>query len=362
LRAILYYITGHGYGHAVRSNQVIRALREADPDIRIHVRTTAPEWLFYHPFLPVSYTRQAIDVGIIQPNSLRMDITATMQACLNLHNNLQDLFDREVEFVKQQKIELILGDIPPAAFEIAALANIPSVAIANFTWDVIYRAYADEHPEFIPLIDEMTRFYAQASLALALPYPCKMNVFPRREAVPWISRLSSLNKTQARAAFGLPEDRTIVLLSFGGLGLDNFPWKKLADLMEFFFVATGAIAPSPGNLLVLADAQLRYEDLLRAVDVIVTKPGYGIVADLLAHRLPVLYTERGEFPEYPFLVRALNDLATAEFIPQDALMSGNLKPYLTRLMSKDATWPSVPLNGAAVAAERVLQLLDQKLD
>jgi UDP:flavonoid glycosyltransferase YjiC (YdhE family) len=359
LRAILYYITGHGYGHAVRSNQVIRALRQADPDVRIHVRTTAPEWLFYHPSLPVSYTRQSIDVGVIQPNSLRTDLVATIQACRDLHNSLPKLLDQEVEFVKQQRIDLIVGDIPPAGFEIAALANIPSVAITNFTWDVIYRAYADEHPGFIPLIDQMTRFYKKATLALTLPYPCDMRMFPRRAAIPWISRLSSLSKTQARAAFGLPESATIVLLSFGGLGLASLPWQRLNELTEFFFVTTGAAGHSRGNLLVLDDAQRRYEDLLRAVDVIVTKPGYGIVADLLAHRLPVLYTERGEFPEYPFLVQALTELATAEFIPQDALLSGNLRPSLVKLLKRNPTWRSVQLDGAAVAAEKVLALLDR---
>ena len=49
MRSILYYVTGHGYGHAVRSNQVIRALQEAAPGLLVHVRSTAPEWLFEAP-------------------------------------------------------------------------------------------------------------------------------------------------------------------------------------------------------------------------------------------------------------------------------------------------------------------------
>jgi hypothetical protein len=58
-----------------------------------------------------------------------------------------------------------------------------------------------------------------------------------------------------------------------------------------------------GNLLPPA-AQTHYEDLLRAVDAIVTKPGYGIVADVLAHRVPILHRP-GDFAEYPRLVAAL---------------------------------------------------------
>jgi UDP:flavonoid glycosyltransferase YjiC (YdhE family) len=357
LRSILYYITGHGYGHAVRSNQVIRALRLTAKDLRIHVRTAAPQWLFHDAQTPVLYTRQAIDAGIVQPNSLRMDLDATMRACRELHNRMPALIEQEIEYIKQHEIELIAGDIPAACFEIAARARIPSVAITNFTWDVIYRAYADGYPGFTPMIEEMTAFYHKATLALTLPYPCDMSMFPRREAIPWVTRVSSLTRTQARAAFALPQTGTIVLLSFGGLGLDNLPWGKLMDLKDFFFVATGASRRSRANLLVLENAQQHYEDLLRAVDAIVTKPGYGIVADLLAHRLPVLYTERGDFPEYPLLVRALSDLATAEFLPQDELLAGNLHPALVRLLGKVPNWPAVPLNGSAVAAEAVTALL-----
>jgi UDP:flavonoid glycosyltransferase YjiC (YdhE family) len=290
-----------------------------------------------------------------------MDLETTFRKCRDLHDRLPGLVEQEVKFIKQQKIDLIVGDIPPVCFEVAARAKIPSVAITNFTWDVIYRAYIDIQPRFTPLVDDMTRFYSKAALALSLPYPCDMSIFSRRKAIPWVARVSTLSRNRARAVFGLPQSGTIVLLSFGGLGLDDLPWRKLAEMTDLCFVTTATAGKSRQNLLVLDGAQRHYEDLLRAVDVIVTKPGYGIVADVLAHRLPVLYTERGEFPEYPFLVQALNDLATAEFIPQDELLSGNIRPYLLQLLAREPIWPAVQLNGAAVAAETILALLEQQL-
>ena len=41
MRSILFYISGHGYGHVVRTGEVIRALQRIRPDWRILPRTEA---------------------------------------------------------------------------------------------------------------------------------------------------------------------------------------------------------------------------------------------------------------------------------------------------------------------------------
>ena len=355
MSAILYYITGHGFGHAVRSSQVIRKLSAIRPDLKIHVRTTAPPWLF--PAAAIQ-SRQSIDIGIVQADSLHMDLAQTFQNCRALHEKAPRLIEEELAFIRDQHIRLIVGDIPPLCFEIAARAAIPSVGITNFTWDAIYRAYVEQYPYFAPLISEMASFYRKATVGLALPYPCGMEVFPRRVNIPWIARRSNLGRNAARAKFGLPEAATIVLLSFGGLGLNRLSLTKLRDLRQFFFVATGDVKKPHGNFAVFSDVQPEYEDLVRAVDLIVTKPGYGIVADAIAHRVPVLYTDRGDFAEYPFLVQALTELATAEFIPQSELLAGDIGPHLQRLLTKKVNWPVIALDGARVAAEKSIALLD----
>ena len=359
MSSILYYITGHGFGHAVRSSRVIRRLLELRPDLEIHVRTIAPDWLFFDALSRITHSLQSIDVGIVQRDSLDMDLDETLAACQALHDGISQIIDREATFIREHDINLIVGDIPPACFEIASQAKIPSVAVANFTWSGIYRAYSRKYAGFSPLISQMESFYSKATLALTLPYSCGMEVFPNQEPIPWITRASALTKKEARSKFALPESATIVLLSFGGSGLQHLPWNKFKQLREFFFVATGKSKKRDGNVLILPNTQPHYEDLLRAVDVIVTKPGYGIVADAISHRVPMLYTDRGEFPEYPFLVRALSDLATAEFIAQEELLSGNLRAYLNRLLAKEPHWPSVSLDGATVAADMILTLLDR---
>lgn len=357
LISVAYYITGHGYGHAVRSSQVIRSLKEICPEIECHVRTTAPQWLFQDLLFPISYYKESVDVGVVHKDSLQMNLEETLRTCQALHEAIPRLIEKETVFIKREKIRLILGDIPPLCFEIAARAFLPSVAITNFTWDWIYRAYLPDFPAFLPLIQQMEVFYRKATLGLALPFPCNLGVFSNLISIPLITRISTLDKREARRRFGLPASAVVVLVSFGGFGLERLPWTKMNGTKDFFFVTTGGAPKKEKSLLVLPEAELHFEDLVRAADVVVSKPGYGIVADVIAHQVPILYTPRGYFPEDPFLVEALNHWATSESIPQEELLAGELGPCLERLLEKKQNWPAVPLNGAQVAAQRILEFL-----
>jgi hypothetical protein len=357
LSSILYYITGHGYGHAVRSCQVIWSLKESCPELTVYVRSTVPEWLFEHPLYSVRRSTQSLDAGVVQHDSLQMELQPTLKACRAIHAWFPSLIEEEIAFIRKHNITLIVGDVPPLCFEIAARVGIPSIAITNFSWSGIYRGFLHAVPEFLPLIEEMENFYRKTTLALSLPYSCEMDIFPTREIIPFITRSSALDARDARDRFGLPSSATVVLLSFGGHGLECLHLERLLQQKDFFFVGTGEALRKERNLLILPNAQRNYVDLVRASDVIVSKPGYGIVADVIRQQVPLLYTERGDFAEYPCLVKTLQDCATAEFIPQNDLISVNLTPYLEILLSKEKHWPPVAVNGASVAAERVLRLL-----
>ena len=92
----------------------------------------------------------------------------------------------------------------------------------------------------------------------------------------------------------------------------------------------------PGDVdeAAMYDAGYRYEDLVRAVDVVVTKPGYGIISECIANDTALLYTSRGDFREYPVLVEAMPKYLRCAYIEQDELLSGNWQPHLDRLLAQ----------------------------
>jgi UDP-N-acetylglucosamine:LPS N-acetylglucosamine transferase len=134
-------------------------------------------------------------------------------------------------------------------------------------------------------------------------------------------------------------------------------------LSDYWFVITPPLAARvtqpPPNVLVLPSQPTDYVSLLAACDVVVTKPGYGIVADCLANRIPVLYTSRGPFREYDVLVQALHAYGRAHYVPREDLLAGRLADHLAALEATPNTWADVPLHGAEAIAERVLQRIGE---
>src|SRR5439155_16785177 len=147
-----------------------------------------------------------------------------------------------------------------------------------------------------------------------------------------------------------------VLLAFGGFDLPSLDLAALGALAEYLFVRPVADPRGPvlPNLLeVPNDGLLPFPDLLAACDAVVTKLGYGMVADLLATRVPALYAERPRFAEFPVLAAGLARHARALPIPRADLDAGRLRPYLQRLLALESPRDDVALDGAERAAARL---------
>ena len=90
-----------------------------------------------------------------------------------------------------------------------------------------------------------------------------------------------------------------------------------------------------------------------------TKPGYGIVSECIANGTRLLYTSRGRFREYEVFVEEMPRALPCQFISHADLAAGHWQDATAR-SSRPAVTPP-PTNGAAVAAERLLCALIQKI-
>ena len=337
----------------MRVGEVVTELLELEPRARLALRVTAPAWLF--PELDGRMTIESIatDVGMVQPHGLSIDFAATIAALERFEAEWDRRVAEETTWLRSIGAMLVVGDLPPLAFAAAARAGVPSIGLANFSWDWIYGRYAEADSRFAPHARRAAECYATARLLLRLPLHAPMSAFRDVRDIALIARRSPLERDEARARLDLPSGRPIVLLSFGGLGFRGIDVARLAELDDFLFVGTEPLEKPAPNLVCLDRRALDYTTLLRSCDVVLTKPGYGIVAASLVNQVRVLYASRDDFPETPILIDALEQHATAAMVSLAELTSGELRAPLEALLTRPATESRLAADGAAQAAQVV---------
>jgi L-arabinokinase len=374
--AIVFYISGHGFGHASRCIEVINAILAKRPETRVGVRTSAPRWLFDLTVKgKVTYSTLECDTGIVQVDALTLDEADSIRRAAAFLSDLVPRAASVSRVLRELGAGLIVGDIPPLAFAVGASAGIPSIGLGNFTWDWVYADYPRVRlaPSLLPAIRGA---YARASMALRLPMCGGFESFSNVKDIPFIARHASLSREETCKKLKIPADKPIVLASFGGYGLAGLDTDTLAKFKKYTVVMAATVPMSRArketpvvverkgsfisiNEEAMYDHGVRYEDLVGAADVVVTKPGYGIIAECIANDSAILYTSRGHFPEYDVLVEEMPKYTRSAFINQDDLFAGKWESAIDKLRAQAKLKKKPETNGADVAADILLKALDK---
>jgi L-arabinokinase len=102
---------------------------------------------------------------------------------------------------------------------------------------------------------------------------------------------------------------------------------------------------------------LQYQDLVAAADVVVSKPGYGIVTECIANGTALLYALRGRFAEQDVFLREMPALMRCREIGRDDLQSGQWEGAIDALLAQPAPAARPRVDGALVAAEAIEKFL-----
>jgi hypothetical protein len=345
------YVSGHGFGHLMRLCEVLRAVRARAPSLPITLVGAVPEALALREVPPPFRFRAAqCDVGLAQRDALVIDETRTAEWCRAFDATWESRVAGEASFLRASGARAVLGDIPPLAFAAAERAGVPSLALGNFSWDWIYRHLASREASLEAAADRAASAYANAGLLLALPFAGAFTAFARQEEVGFVARRPRILRPEARRRLAL-DARPAVLVSFGGVGLPGLSRAAIGQDPTFQLLFPDELGPAR-----LDAAGLAYPDVVGAADVVVTKPGYGIITDAIGAGTRVVYTERGDFPEYPIMVRDMPRWLACEHVSNEDLRAGRIAAAIRRVLERPIP-PQPELGGAERAAERVLEMV-----
>lgn len=334
---IAFYITAHGYGHAGRSLEVICELEKFVP---VTVVSLVPE-AFFRPRFQGLYRPEAFDCGLIQRDSVHGDVPATLTKIRSIMADSSQLLCRERDFLRDY--QLVVVDSPSLPLQAARAAGIPGVALTSFGWDYIYRPFIEQDPAWLEVCQWFQAGYAEASLALQYPFSAPISA--QTETVPLVAAAGRERRREIAEETGADPSKPWALVWFHELDMDP-----------------GLLKDLPYELLTRMDwpqarcSSLAFADQVASAEVVVTKPGFGILSDCIANSKPIVYVPRDDFNEAYLLEEAIQKYtAHARISPQD-LYAGRWLESLERARAGRPSQSPPPQNGAAQIAQRILEV------
>jgi hypothetical protein len=323
----------------------------------------------------------AVDFGLVQLDPRTFSLAETAKKLGALITDAGQSIEREREFLKRENAGAVWCDVPFLPFEAAAREGLPALGMGNFSWDWIYSYYRAADPVFSQAAEFAHACYQECSLFFALPKCAPVYAFSNREDIPLVTRLPRFSREEARAFLGIAEEECAILLGLSELSLDATACARLETLAtaprgagrRIRFIVPAPIRlelacgifprPPEGSEKRALPGQLPHWDfasLVAASDLVITKLGYGIVSDAVVNRVPLVYTERGDFPELPYLEALVKETVGGVPLSREDFEAGRWEESIetacarhTRGTLGDAQF-SIPLDGAAHAAERFL--------
>lgn len=313
---VLYYVSGHGYGHISRSYEVIKYLLSRNDITNVTVSSARIDFIKdSHPKLKTR--RILMDVGVFQKDSISLDVDKTRMALEEFESQKNDLLNGEIAYAKKEDFHLIISDSASLPLVMGVELKIPALFLGNFTWDFIYRNFASHHPYFRVIANTIQIEYSFATSAIQLPFTCPMEGFLETHPIGLIGRHSHLTKKEARKKYGFRDGEKYFLFSFGAYGLEGMTWNWNEKPSNWHIIINNMPSlTSPNFINIETD---HYPDLVNACDYVVTKPGYGIVSEAILSNTPIIYTDRGDFAEYPYLVEGMKKYHLSGYLSKEDL-------------------------------------------
>ena len=353
---LLVDISFHGFGHLSQTAPVVNELARRSPDLRVTVRSAAPRALLAQRLeCPFDYLSQAFDFGMVMESAVGVRVEESAAAYRELHRGWARKVAAEAEQIKALAPDLLFANVPYLTLAAAHQAMVRSVAMCSLNWADIYRHYCGGRPETAQIHGEMLESYNRAACFLQPQPGMPMPDIAAARAIGPIARLGGNHRAEIDARLGLKPGDRLALIAMGGihfrLEMENWP-----SYPGVRWVVPAAWQVHRADTVALESLGLHYAEVLASCDLLITKPGYGSFAEAGCHGIPVLYLERKDWPEEPYLVDWLKQHGRCLEVPPQALERGEIVERWEELFALPGQTPAEPV-GAAQAADYLESML-----
>ena len=357
-------ISSHGFGHLAQVAPILNELGRRRPDLRLSVRSgLAAEKLQSRLQCKFTHIQGSSDFGFAMLDAVRIDHAASAEAYRAQHLDWPQRVNEEASLLRRLKPDLVLSDVAYLPLAGAAQAGIPSLSMCSLNWADLFAHFFGQQPWAKPIHDQMLAAYRAAECFLRLTPAMAMRDFPRTRAIAPVAAIGYDRRAALLAQLPCRPDSKLVLVAFGGYDKDLAAerWPRV-DGVHYLIPQSWPIARA--DMSATEPLGLPFTDLLRSVDAVLTKPGYGTFTEAACSGTAVLYLRRDDWPEQDCLIDWLKLNARCREINEADLMRGDWSARLDQLWRQPLParpQPDGVVEAASLLAERLAQTQTPKI-
>lgn len=332
MRHLLVALSSHGFGHAAQAAAVVNALRRCLPDLRLTIRTPLPRNILARFFEgEFGFTPCDTDVGMVMSTALDIDLVATAEAYARFHADWDGRVQQEARVLAHLAPDLVLADVPYLTLAGASRASIPAVAMCSLNWADIYAHYFQGiRPEASSLHAQILEAYHQAVCFLQTEPSMPMSNLPRRIAIGPVARVGVDRRAELKASLGLAPSVRLVMIALGGIDI-RLPLERWPRLPGVHWLVPAVWNINRPDAAAVEALDMSFADVLRSVEALIGKPGYGTFTEAACNGTPMLYVRRPDWPEESCLIEWLKRHGNCLEIDRQRLERGDVASAVRQL-------------------------------
>jgi hypothetical protein len=349
-------ISSHGFGHLAQAAPVLNALARRLPELKLTVRSGLSEArLRSRLSCRFAHLAARSDFGYVMHDAVAIDHAASAAAYRAAHAGWRTRVEDERAWLSRLAPDLVLTDVAYLPLAGAAAAKIPALAMSSLNWADLFAHFYGAEPWATEIHREMFDAYASAETFLRLTPAMTMASLPRTRAIAPVAALGRDRRGELRDRIACSHGERVVLVAFGGVEKDYgaHAWPQSTGV-RWLVPQRWRLART--DMHALEATGLPFTDLLRSVDAVLTKPGYGTFTEAACNGTPVLFARRDDWPEQDCLIDWLKANARCAEIGADAVASGQMHEALAALWQQ-AQRPLPHAGGAEQAAALIAEKL-----
>lgn len=329
-------ISSHGFGHAAQVIPILNALGSVVENVQVILRTCVSDSIFKE-YLEVKWELQAVpqDIGCIQRGPLDIDIDETWLAYQTFHENWDQRVDQEVQAMNEVQPNLVLSNISYLAIASAFQTSRPVVALASLSWDQVLEPFLElSRTDQQEIYNHIRLNYAKANHLIRLYPAITMPAFPSISDTGPSFPLARLNHVQDLREHLEIRGEKLVLIAFGGVPLTRLPLEQMEACEGFHFLIAGLSFDSTFTRLHrIEDLSLSFGEIMKQVDVVMTKPGYATITMAVHEAIPLIYVRRHNFIDEQLLVDYVHQYGRALEMSREDFETGSWNITLQAILT-----------------------------